>query len=416
MHTQEKEIVIKAINELGRKVSVADVATKTGLPITVATAQLNEVAAETKGHLQVSTSGDIAYQFDFGFQNTYLAKGIQRLVQNFSASLYRAAFFLLRISFGIMLILSLVIIVLVFFIIIQALSRGDGDRDRGFSFDFDIFDYLILRDLFAWNNSYSSYGGNRSLANQPRKQGNFLYNCFSFLFGDGNPNARLEDERWRMVARVIREHDGVITANELAAYTDADPNNEDGVLPVLVRFDGRPEVTDSGNIVYLFPSLQVSAGKSEESKAPAFLRELPWLFSSVSSDALMLVVLLAGVNFLGSWWLFIEALKMPFLLSLSPLLLILVIYGSLFVLVPVLRWLAIGYLNARIESRNERRQEWSARVKGASGELAKKLTEAEHFKTKLKQIDAADVIYTTDKDLLEQEIDSQIAAKQNGSA
>ncbi len=49
MDKQEKKTVIKAINELGRKVSVADVATKTGLPVLVVASDLNEVAAETKG-------------------------------------------------------------------------------------------------------------------------------------------------------------------------------------------------------------------------------------------------------------------------------------------------------------------------------------------------------------------------------
>jgi hypothetical protein len=412
MHTQEKQRVIKAINELGRKVSVADVATKTGLPLVVATSQLNEVAADTNGHLQVSTAGDIAYRFDFGFQNAYLAKGIQRFLQNFADGLFRAGFFLVRISFGIMLILSLVVLAVVFFILLQTLSRGrDRDNDGfGFDFNFNFFDYLILRDLLWWNYSYSNYQGGRR---QSAPQGNFLYNCFSFLFGDGNPNVGLMEERWQLIAKMIRENGGVVTADQLAPYTDADPANEDGVLPVLVRFDGRPEVTDTGNIVYLFPSLQVSAGKNEDSKVPIILREVRWAFSNVPAGGLTLVVLLAAINFLGSWWLFIQAIRMPFLLSLTPLLLILVIYGSLFVLVPFGRWLAIGYLNGRIDSRNKRRQELAMRMKNAEGDLAKKLSEANQFKTKVKQIDSSDVVYTTDKDLLEQEIDAEVA-KKNG--
>lgn len=414
MHTQEKQRVINAINDLGRKVSVADVATKTGLPLVVATSQLNEVAAETRGHLQVSTAGDIAYQFDFGFQNAYLAKGIQRFLQKFADALFRAAFFLVRISFGIMLILSLLILVTVFFFVIQSMSRG-RDRDDGggfgFNFNFSFFDYLILRDLLWWNYSYSGYQGG---GGKPRPRGNFLLNCFSFLFGDGNPNARLEDDRWQLIAKMIRQNDGVVTSDLLAPYTDADPNNEDAVLPVLVRFDGRPEVTDSGNIVYLFPSLQVSAGRTEDSKVPIIMREMRWSFTNVPADGLTLVILLAALNFLGSWWLLIQAIRMPFLLSLTPLLLALVAYGSLFVLVPFVRWMAIGYLNGRIDARNKKRQELAARLRDANAELAKKLAESEHFKTRLKQLDSSDIAYTTDKDLLEQEIDSQVPAQKSG--
>jgi hypothetical protein len=220
-----------------------------------------------------------------------------------------------------------------------------------------------------------------------------------------------------MIAKLIREHGGVVTADELAPYTDADPKNEDGVLPVLVRFDGRPEVTDSGNIVYLFPSLQVSAGsKGSENRVPAFLREFRWPFTNVSSDSLTLVGLLAGVNFLGSWWLLIEAAKMPFLHNLLPLMLALVIYGTLFILVPFGRWLGIGYLNGRIDNRNNKRQELAERIKNADDDLSKKLAESKQFHTRVKQLDTAETIYTTDKDLLEQEIDAPVIEKKNGPA
>lgn len=413
MQTQEKQRVIKAINELGRKVSVADVATKTGLPLVVASSAINEVAAETKGHLQVSTAGDITYQFDFGFQNSYLAKGIHRFLERVGQNLFRVGFFLLRISFGIMLILSLILIVLIFFIIIQALSRGNNsDSDGDFAFDF--FDYLILRDLIFWNYAYGPpYQSNRGRVEQTRNKGNFLYNCFSFLFGDGNPNAGLEEERWQLVARVIRDHGGVVTADELAPYTDADPRNEDGVLPVLVRFDGRPEVTDTGNIVYVFPALQVSAQGRESVAVPAFLREMPWTFTNLPADALTPVFILAMVNFVGSWFLFIPVLSKASLITLAPVLTVLVVYGTLFLLVPFLRWLTIQYLNARIETRNLRRHEWSQRIKEASGDLAKKLSESKQFRMKLKQLDASDVIYTTDKDLLEQEFDSEELTEKN---
>ncbi len=100
------------------------------------------------------------------------------------------------------------------------------------------------------------------------------------MFGDGNPNARLKEDRWQYIAQLIRANGGVVTAEQLAPYTDADPKNEDGVLPVLVRFDGRPEVTDSGNIVYLFPSLQISAATAQQSGLPPFyMKKIGFLVS-----------------------------------------------------------------------------------------------------------------------------------------
>jgi hypothetical protein len=410
--TQEKQRVIRAINDLGRKVSVADVSAKTGLPILVTASQLNKVAAETNGHLQVSTTGDIAYQFNFGFQNAYLAQGVRRFLQDVLAKCFQIGFFLVRISFGVMLIISLLIIVMLFIAVMFSMSRGD-DRDDRRGFRFDFFDYLILRDLFLWNAysypaaSYQGDGRYGVRAAVPKRKSNFLYNCFSFLFGDGNPNQALQDTRWQLVAQVIRNHGGVVTAEQLAPYTDADPKNEDGVLPVLVRFDGRPEVTETGNIVYLFPSLQVSASNFKESSTPAFLREVPWPFSKLSIEELIPVIFLATINLIGSWGLCIEAAKIPTLFHLWPLLAVLVVYGTMFVMVPLIRWFVIGLLNSRINERNQLRKQWSEQVAQPDDALKTKLLEVGPFKTKLKEITAADVIYDTDKDMLEQTFENQ---------
>ncbi len=409
MSSQEKQLIIKAINDLGRKVSIADVASKTGLPLLLTTTELNKVASETGGHLLVSTAGDIAYHFDLGFQNSYLAHGIKRFFSTLTEQVFHLAFLLVRISFGIMLILSLVTIVVIIGLIMLYLNK-DNDRDDGGGFNFDLFDFLILQDLFRWNTypSYPTYQTYERPAVRTNSNGNFLFNCFSFLFGDGNPNLHLEEQRWQLIAQAINNHGGMITAEQLAPYTDSDPKNEDAVLPVLVRFDGRPEVSDSGNIIYVFPALAVSALKTTEpthSSLPAFLSEWPWKFSNLPDDAFIPVVILAAINFLGSWWLLFETVRLPILARLAPLIVLLVAYGTLFVLVPVLRLLTINYLNARIEKRNTRRRQRSEELKHPSAPLAKKLQESQQFAIKKRQITDKDIVYRTDEDLLSQEIE-----------
>ena len=159
MATQEKELVIKAINDLGRRVTAADVATKTGLPILKTTVELNKIAAETNGHLQVGTAGDIAYGFDAGFQNTYLAKGFEEVVQRVGHQVFNVGYFLLRISFGIMLVVSFLFIVVLIIAVMLSQSK-DSDSDSGGGFSFDFFDYMLLRDIFWWSSypSYNTYG------------------------------------------------------------------------------------------------------------------------------------------------------------------------------------------------------------------------------------------------------------------
>lgn len=109
--TVEKKQVIDAIGELGRRVTPADVALKTGLPVLVVTQTMNAVAAETGGHLQVSSAGDVVYAFSPGFSNTYLTRGVMRFFEVATAKLGHVLFYLLKISFGIMLILSLLMVI-----------------------------------------------------------------------------------------------------------------------------------------------------------------------------------------------------------------------------------------------------------------------------------------------------------------
>lgn len=412
---KEKQQIIEAISQLGRRVTAADVATKTGLPLQLATSQLNRIASETGGDLQVATTGDIAYCFPLGFQNTYLVKGIARILQTCGATLFKIGFYILRISFGVMLIASLLAIVVLFFVLMMTLNKS-GDDDRGGGFEFDFFDYLILRDLLWWGtwSTPVDYSHDQPYS-RPRvtQKGNFLLDCFSFLFGDGNPNAHLEERQWQLVARAIKRNNGVATAEQLAPYTGVSPSNEYGVLPVLVRFDGRPEVTETGNIVYVFPSLQVSASGRHAPALPVnreidqntYLYEYPWQFTKANSPGW--VAVLAGVNFFGAWWLFaqLHSAYAPILQPFAFLIYLLVIYGTLFVVIPAGRWLALQVLNKRIESRNETRSGYAEQLRKPSAKLSTKLDEAQHYQIGEHLVKEDKLIYTTEKDALEQEFE-----------
>jgi hypothetical protein len=311
--------------------------------------------------------------------------------------------------------LAVVVIIIAVVLGLQASSDRDSGDGGGFDFSFNFFDYMILRDLFWWG-SWSTYGDpyyqsyDRPTLKQPQQdKGNFLFNVFSFLFGDGNPNKHLEEREWQAIAEVIHANHGVVVAEQIAPYTGEDPKNEDGMLPVLVRFEGKPEVTDQGNIVYVFPNLQARATMSafKSGFVPAFLQEFPWQFSAITPDALIPVYILAGFNFLGSWWALFTISHMhkltPLLIAVTPLLAPLTIYGTLFLLVPAIRYGVLQLLNGNIEKRNKQRQQYALVLQNKPPELVAKLHDAAQFRLSDRYVRPDDLVYTTEKNADEQE-------------
>ena len=85
---------------------------------------------------------------------------------------------------------------------------------------------------------------------------NFFEAVFSFVFGDGDPNAEFERRRWALVGLAIQRNDGALAAEQLAPFLDRPEESlgtedESFVLPALTRFGGAPEVDPETNeIVY----------------------------------------------------------------------------------------------------------------------------------------------------------------------
>jgi hypothetical protein len=116
------------------------------------------------------------------------------------------------------------------------------------------FDFFYYRPY----GGYGYYG--QPVTERPRdpEDMGFLESIFSFVFGDGNPNAGLEERRLSLVAQMIRDNKGAVTAEQLAPYCDApDPDSTSGqsyvdesfVLPIVSQLDGEPRVTEDGDII-----------------------------------------------------------------------------------------------------------------------------------------------------------------------
>jgi hypothetical protein len=263
---------MKAVEQLGYRVTVGDVATQAGLNINLAQQGLLALASDAGGHLQVAESGEIAYLFPKNFRSILRNKFLRLQLQEWWEKVWRVLFYLIRISFGIVLLLSIVLIFVAIALIVIGINSGSdnnsggggrshsGEGGGGFSMPL----FWIGPDIFWFFDPGYDQRYRRQRASSERSEMNFLEAIFSFLFGDGNPNLELEERRWQEIGTVIRNSRGAVAAEQIAPYLDDIGEGhkrelEDYMLPVLTRFNGIPEVSPDGEIVYHFPELQTTA-------------------------------------------------------------------------------------------------------------------------------------------------------------
>ncbi|MDX2096331.1 MAG: hypothetical protein SFW36_01025 [Leptolyngbyaceae cyanobacterium bins.59] len=415
--------LMKAVESLQYRVTVGDVATQAGLDVNLAQRGLLTLASEAGGHLQVAESGEVVYQFPEDFRSVLFRKSLRLRLKALWESIWKVLFYLIRISFGILLIASILLILLTIVIIVTAASSSRGEDDRSdnsgggggvfmpnFWFSPDFFwifypDYSDRQYERRRRHAYSS--------NEPRM--NFLEAVFSFIFGDGNPNADLEERRWRTIGAVIRNQKGAITAEQIAPYLDTlgegyTQEYEEFMLPVLSRFNGVPQVSPEGEIVYHFPELQTTVAEQGARSTPAYLEEKPWRFSHAGSGQIILAASLGAVNLVGALVLGSLLADGTVAAELGGLVAfvqsvygVLLAYGIGFLGIPLLRYFWVQWRNRRVESRNDARKMRSLRLIEPDEPLQLKLAYARQFAAET-LIRNEDLVYTTETDLLEQEV------------
>jgi hypothetical protein len=415
--------IMKAVEQLGYRVTVGDVATQAGLNINLAQQGLLALASDAGGHLQVAESGEIAYLFPKNFRSILRNKFLRLQLQEWWEKVWRVLFYLIRISFGIVLLLSIVLIFVAIALIVIGINSGSdnnsggggrshsGEGGGGFSMPL----FWIGPDIFWFFDPGYDQRYRRQRASSERSEMNFLEAIFSFLFGDGNPNADLEERRWQEIATVIRNSRGAVAAEQIAPYLDDIGEGykrelEDYMLPVLTRFNGRPEVSPDGEIVYHFPELQTTAKAREAQPVPAYLRERLWRFSQASSGQIMLAIGLGAMNFVGALVLG-SLLKGGIAAQLGGLVAfvqsiywLLLGYGIGFLAIPLIRYFWIQWKNSQLEAHNQKRQEQAIALNQADAALQKKLAYAQQFAAQ-NVINQEDLVYTSETDLIDQEIE-----------
>jgi hypothetical protein len=413
--------LMTAVEKLDYRVNCGDVATSAGLHLEAARSGLLALASETGGHLQVTDRGEVIYIFPPDFRQVLIRKYVRLQIRAWLDRIWAVVFYLIKISFGILLIASISVVYMTILAITLATLFSNESNDCG-----DVGGICVL-DIFNFGGNssggaifYSSSNTVNSInakhpekrapirAKTQRKSLNFLEAVFSVLFGDGNPNADLEQRRWNYIGNLIHRQQGVAIGEQIAPYLDDlgqgfDREYENYMLPVLMKFNGIPEVSPTGELVYHFPDLQTTLkdAPGKFARVPQYLRERNWKFSKASPTQIRWSIGLFAVNLIG---IVILSLMLAGLSSelISTILAILAVYGIGLIAIPSSRYFWVKDRDRQVRRRNLSRHQHVNLLK-QSDLIKSKLDYAKQFANQHKITDR-DIIYTTEEDALAQEI------------
>ncbi len=262
--------LLTALRRLRGRATLGDVVSATGMPEDQAETALKGLLETHRGHLEVSDSGDLLYQFD--------RKLIERAREPFGVRFRRAAWSAFKTGFKVWTAVMLVVYFIVFVaLIIAAMTANRDGRGFGRRGGFGLGDLFILHWLMGgrgWNRGSLYYGHTHARRLPKDARPPFYKKVFAFIFGPEEPRPT-QLQKDRSTLQLIRARKGVLTSAELVEHTGlplTDAQEEMGRL--TGAHGGDPGVSARGEVVYTFPDLMKSAHGKVRAREPnpAWLR------------------------------------------------------------------------------------------------------------------------------------------------
>jgi len=426
--------LVEVVTQLGGRVTKADVLEQ-GISGAGLERELLQLARVSGAGLEVNPQGELLYDFPVDLASVLRSKSmrvrLQRTWNSVRPWLSRGG----RILFGASLLTTVAVLYMAILVLMTAsASKRDDGSGTAITITQNNFAMWFGQDLFFWLFQPSgSYYGHYSLYGYgvPPPKMSFLEAVFSFVFGDGDPNTHLLNEsRWQLMGRCIADNGGVVAAEQLAPFLhpppdlDATPEStqdrralDTAMLPVLLRFRGKPEVTQDGDILYVFPELQESraigefvleglstvelkrrlkemgcptlaedrqsvldeyqaalerAPRRRHALSAEFVEEQELKFSEAEPDQIVSCIAYGAFALLATLWFGLNLLsgKAQLLARVHPVVNLVVKayplffgYTTAFLAIPALRFLRCRQVNKQIRTRNEWREQQASRLK-----------------------------------------------------
>jgi hypothetical protein len=262
------EKIITSLKRRKKGAVASDICAATALPLVTVNELLPKAADEYSGHLRVTESGEILYYFPNGFTSRYrglnaallnAAKKISVFIKTALAFLFK--FWIMVTLVGYFILFMALALASVF--LASAGKSGGGGRRKG---SFGLFN-LIWRLWFYSELTRPRYGYESASVKKKNAKLPLHKAVFSFVFGEEDPNKNWNDQKYKAVITYIQANRGVISLAEYMAFTGENGMEaETSILSFCSKYEGSPEATEEGTIVYRFDKLLLRSdtGKTSE--------------------------------------------------------------------------------------------------------------------------------------------------------
>ena len=311
-----RSAIVGAFRQRRGEAATADIVAFTGLPKPQVDAELPAVADEYNGRLKVTDSGEILYSFPDGFHSRYKGLG-PRLGRFFRASgkvaravgtfLFKAWIMVMLVGYFVLFI-ALAVLAVVASVAISASDRNGRSRSRGGSSLVMGLLNMIMR-IWFYNEVFKSPGQRRyevdTRARNKENRRPLHKAIFSFVFGEGDPNAAHDTVEKRAFVALVRAKKGIVILEDFMSVTGLSPADADRAINrYLYEFEGSPEVSDNGTVYFHFPKLLLRAREDEAGAADSPMKRLR-VFSVNEKKSNFWYAAINGINLaFGSYFLY----------------------------------------------------------------------------------------------------------------
>jgi hypothetical protein len=323
-----RDKLVDVFRKRGGEATSADLVALTGLPNVQVETEIKAVSDEYGARLRVTDSGEILYSFPSGMRSRYrglgpsLARGWKaffKVAAKVAALAFKAWIVVMLVGY-----FALFVVLAVLAILASIAASASSKDDRGGSRGGDGIGGLFLAGRLLdtivriWLYSELFKGPEeRAYRSERKRQKRPLHKAiYSFVFGDGDPDAGWETVEKKAFVAFAQANKGVVTKPELMALTGLGPAEaEERINRYLYEFEGSPEVSEGGTIYYSFPALLRRKDRADRSYGGSAPMRRIAPFSSNPPKANRTFAVLNGVNLLFGSYFLVESLSSTALLQ-----------------------------------------------------------------------------------------------------